>query len=88
MEMEEGEQWDRSNGKDAVLQQMSGERHGCGMGRWTRRLQNEKQSFQSPVKLFFAGLPCQPAGALHLTLPGPTGRGGRLVSSAPGSREQ
>lgn len=37
--LEEGEQWCKKNRADAVPQKMSGERHGCGMGRRTRRLQ-------------------------------------------------
>lgn len=37
VELEEGEQWPKSRA-DAVPQKMSGERHGCGVGRWTRRL--------------------------------------------------
>lgn len=37
VELEKGEQWPK-NRADAVPQKMSGERHGCGVGRWTRRL--------------------------------------------------
>lgn len=44
VELEEGEQWYKKNRVDAVPQKMSCESHGCGMGRWTRRLQNEKQT--------------------------------------------
>jgi len=43
VELEEGEQSCKKNRVDAVSQKTR-ERHGCGMGRWTRRLQNEKQT--------------------------------------------
>lgn len=42
VELEEWEWWHK-NRVDALLQKMSSERHGCGMGRRTR-LQNEKQT--------------------------------------------
>lgn len=74
---------------DALLQKMSGERCGCGMGRWTR-LQNENNQFLKSWELTFVDLPVRQLECFISPFQR-LGRGGRTVPAlkeSEGSREE
>lgn len=89
VELQEWDWWHKKDRVDALLQKMSSERCGCGMGRWTR-LQNENNQFLKSWELTFVDLPVRQLECFISPFQR-LGRGGRTVPAlkeSEGSREE